>query len=62
MYITKQGQAWDQIAKEIYGKESCAGYLMQSNPKYLNIFVFPSGIALETPEIPEEKKNMPPWR
>lgn len=62
MYITKQGQAWDQIAKAVYGKETNADYLMQCNPKYLGIFVFPSGIALETPELPEEKKNMPSWR
>lgn len=62
MYITKQGQAWDQIAKEVYGKESCADFLMQSNPRHLDIFVFPPGVGLETPELQEAKKNMPPWR
>lgn len=62
MYITRQGQAWDQAAKEIYGKEAHTDFLMQSNPKQLGIFVFPAGVALETPELPEEKDRMQPWR
>lgn len=62
MYRTKQGQAWDQIAKEVYGKETHADFLMQSNPKYLDVFTFPPGIILETPALPDKKKDMPPWR
>lgn len=62
MYITKQGQAWDQIAKEVYGSEKYADHLMQSNPQHLDIFVFPYGIKLNTPEMPEERKDLPPWR
>lgn len=62
MYITKQGQAWDQVAKEVYGKEAHADFLMQGNRKQLDIFVFPAGVALETPELPREKDSMQPWR
>ena len=62
MYRTKQGQAWDQIAKEVYGKEIHADFLMQNNPQYLNVFVFPAGIELETPELPASRKDLPPWR
>lgn len=62
MYTTKQGQAWDQIAKEVYGREIYADFLMQSNPKHLNIFVFPAGIELNTPALPDERKDLPPWR
>ncbi len=62
MYITRQGQAWDQIAKEVYGKETHADYLMQSNPQYLGIFVFSAGTELKTPELPESRKDLPPWR
>lgn len=62
MYRTKQGQAWDQVAKEVYGKEIYADYLMQSNPEFLHIFVFPAGIQLKTPQLPEERKELPPWR
>ena len=62
MYTTKQGQAWDQIAKDVYGKEICADFLMQSNPVHLNIFVFPAGVKLKTPPLPEARKDLPPWR
>ena len=62
MYITKQGQVWDQIAKEVYGAEIHADYLMQNNPRHLNVFVFPAGVRLNTPELPESKKDKPPWR
>lgn len=62
MYITKQGQAWDQIAVEVYGKEIYADFLMESNPKHLNILIFPAGIELKTPALPESRKDLPPWR
>lgn len=62
MYITKQGQAWDQIALDVYGKEIYADFLMKSNPKHLNIMVFPAGVELNTPVLPESKKDLPPWR
>lgn len=62
MYTTKQGQAWDEIAKEVYGREIHADFLMQNNPQYLDIMVFPAGIGLKTPEMPGSRKNMPPWR
>lgn len=62
MYTTKQGQAWDQIAKEVYGKEIYADFLMEKNPRHLNILVFPAGIELNVPPLPEERKDLPPWR
>lgn len=62
MYITKQGQAWDEISKAVYGSEKHADFLMQNNPQYLNIFVFPYGIKLEIPELPHDRKDIPPWR
>lgn len=62
MYTTKQGQAWDQIAKEVYGDEIHADYLMQNNPQHLNIFKFPAGIQLNIPNLPESRKNKPIWR
>lgn len=62
MYVTKQGQAWDQIAKEVYGKEIYADFLMENNPRHLDILVFSAGIKLNTPELPEERKDLPPWR
>lgn len=62
MYTTKQGQAWDQIAKEVYGNEIYADFLMESNPRHLNILIFSAGVELNTPKLPEQKKDLPPWR
>ena len=62
MYITKQGQTWDQIALEVYGKEIYADYLMQNNPQYLNIFVFSAGLELSTPALTDSRKALPHWR
>lgn len=62
MYITRQGECWDEAAKEIYGDEKYVGYLMQSNFPLLDIAVFPAGVQLNTPEIPKEEMDVPPWR
>lgn len=62
MYTTKQGQAWDQIAREVYGNEIYADFLMENNPRHLNVLIFPAGIELNTPKLPEQKKDLPPWR
>lgn len=62
-YITKEGQTWDEIAKEIYGKEILADILMKNNPKQLGIFIFPSGIELNTPDVEiENREELPSWR
>lgn len=62
-YKTIQGQTWDEIAKEVYNSEKQAGFLMQSNPELLDFFIFPEGIVLRTPDLPEEKRSeLPPWR
>lgn len=63
-YTTKQGDAWDAIAFEIYGDEKYTGFLMQSNFPMLDYFVFPAGVVLQTPDLPEGSANtsMPIWR
>ena len=63
MYKTKQGQTWDEIAKEVYGDEMQAGFLMINNIKLLDTFVFSSGIEVYVPELPEaQQTELPPWR
>lgn len=62
MYKTKQGQTWDEIALEVYGKEIYADFLMENNPQHLNTLIFSAGIELKTPELPETRKDLPPWR
>lgn len=63
-YITKQGDAWDKIAFEVYGDEKYTGWLMQNNFHLLDIFVFDAGVVIQTPEPPENStaSNVPIWR
>lgn len=61
-YTTDQGDTWDIIAKNVYGAEKHADFLMASNPKLLDVFVFSSGVTLETPELTEANDELPPWR
>lgn len=61
-YKTVQGQTWDMIAKDVYGKEEYADVLMEANPKLLDTFIFSAGTVLNTTEIGTETKELPPWR
>lgn len=63
-YTTKQGDAWDAIAFEVYGDVKYTGFLMQANFQYLDTFVFDAGVVLQTPELPEDNDltNAPIWR
>ena len=63
--MTRQGQTWDIIAKEVYGSETYTGFLMQNNTDKLDIFVFSANTELYTPDLPEEKnedEKLPDWR
>lgn len=62
MYVTRQGECWDEAAKKIYGDEKYTGYLMQNNMRLLDIAVFSAGVQLNTPEIPREQIDIPEWR
>lgn len=63
-YTTIQGQTWDIIALEVYRSEFYAGYLMSQNGKALNYFIFPEGVILNIPELPESEATVeqPDWR
>lgn len=64
IYITKQGDAWDAIAYQVYGDEKYMGWLMANNYPLLDIFVFPAGAVLQTPPLPEADgtTQLPGWR
>lgn len=62
MHTTRQGECWDEAAKEVYGDEKYVGYLMESNPRLLDTMVFSAGTKLNTPELPAEETDIPPWR
>lgn len=62
-YVTKLGDQWDMIAKEVYGSELYADFLMQHNYPLLGIFQFDSGTVLNCPDLPEVvTEELPPWR
>lgn len=63
-YTTKQGDAWDAIAHEVYGDEKYTGWLMQNNFPLLDTFVFSAGVVLQTPDPPADSAaaGTPTWR
>ena len=63
-YTTVQGDTWDLIAYKLYGDESYADVLMESNYPYLDFFVFPADVVLNAPEVKrsEDDFEVPEWR
>ena len=45
-YTTKQGDAWDAIAFQVYGDVIYTGFLMQANFPHLDTFVFDAGMVM----------------
>ena len=64
IYTTVQGDTWDAISYKVYGSEKYTGLLMQSNMRYLDVFVFDDSVILNIPEISEEDNafEAPIWR
>lgn len=63
MYVTKSGDTWDIIAKEVYGDELRADVLMKANRNHIETFIFESGVGLVTPDLVEERDgSLPPWK
>lgn len=63
IYKTVNGDTWDTIAKTVYGDELKADYLMQNNPRLIDIFIFGIGTEVSVPDLPETTKaQLPPWR
>lgn len=62
-YRTIQGDTWDMIAKRVYGAERHLDFLMANNYSLLDYFVFPAGIEVKAPELPEDiVSDLPAWR
>ena len=62
-YTTSQGDTWDLMAYNLYGAEKYMRYLAQANWPLLDILVFPSGIKINVPDIPEDAaEDVPFWR
>lgn len=63
-YTTKQGDTWDQISYTVYGSELNIGWLTANNLALLDYFVFPAGVTLNTPALPDDSStiSVPAWR
>ena len=62
MYKTRQGECWDEIAKNVYGSEKYTGYLMQNNLPLLDVTMFSAGVIINAPDLPADETNLPAWR
>ena len=62
-YKTSQGDLWDTISLRVYGTEKLMHLLIEANPEYRNIAVFPANCKLQIPDAPRgERVAFPPWR
>ena len=61
-YTTISGDMWDMIAYRKYGNEKVFPKLMEANPEYCTVVVFPAGVVLTLPDIDTtELADLPPW-
>lgn len=62
-YKTIQGDTWDLIAYKLFGSEKYMKNLIEANWPLLDVLIFPSGIELMVPDLPEEQDDdLPFWR
>lgn len=62
-YTTQQGDMWDSIAFAQMGSCDCVDRLMLANGALLEYYVFPAGITLTIPDMPERSASkLPPWK
>lgn len=63
VYITREDETWDMVAKEVYGNEFLADKLMLANPDLLDKFAFSEGDEILCPAFDgEEFDEIPDWR
>ena len=62
-YTTMQGDTFDILSLDTYNDESFATTIIQANPDYANVLVFPSGVNLKIPIIETAAAStLPPWK
>ena len=62
-YTTVQGDMWDSIARQLYRNEALMHILIDANPQYRNIAIFPANCVLNVPDAPRAVRvTWPPWR
>ncbi|MDD3534238.1 MAG: tail protein X [Candidatus Cloacimonetes bacterium] len=62
-YYTVQGDMFDGIAKKHYGDERVGVAIMQANPEYMDMVIFPANVKLWMPDYElSSTSKQPPWR
>ena len=62
-YMTSQGDTWDIIALRQMGSEKYMSLLIEANPKYNQVVIFPAGVSLVIPDSPVvTASSLPPWK
>jgi len=62
-YETQLGDTWDVIAKNIYGDEKYADFVMENNPTLIAVCIFSAGTLVWIPTLPpEDEAELPEWR
>lgn len=62
-YETQLGDTWDVIAKNNYGDEKYADFVMENNPTLIATTIFSAGTLVWVPEFPpEDEVELPEWR
>ncbi len=63
-YTTIAGDMWDTIAFKATGSGNRMDALMSANIQYRDIYVFPAGVTLNIPVLPEGETSdgLPPWK
>lgn len=62
-YTTVQGDTWDGVAFKLFGNHGSMLALMEANQPLIDWMIFPNGVVLAIPEIPEPVNDkLPFWR
>ena len=59
---TRQGQAWDQLAKDGHGDELRLDVLLPENVDEMDALIFGGDVRVAMPDAPSVKvSSLPPW-
>lgn len=66
-HTTIDGQRWDQVAHEYYGRADMMNKIIEANPGVPVDDVLPGGIVLNIPiidkvEVITDAERLPPWK
>lgn len=63
VYTTSEGDTFDILALDMYDDEKMAHHIIEANPDYADMVIFPAGIELTLPIIEKTTtQDVAPWR